>query len=125
MELTTFLRRYCEEADTYLNLDVGHLFSYNLMAGRDPVDGIDDLPLDRVVEINCSGGMVGDSRLRTWVDDYTAPLNPFTVEVLSYVIPRCPNLRAIYTETIWADPKTLLSNVEVLNSLFWSTVKAN
>ena len=118
MHLSTFFRRFVDATGAMLNLDVGHFFSYNLLHGRPPLDRIDEFPLDHVAEINTAGGMVGDASGGTWVDDYAGPLNPFTEEVLRYVIPRCSRLQAIYTETIGAEPWVLIHNLERLHELF-------
>jgi uncharacterized protein (UPF0276 family) len=118
MGLSTFFKRFVEATGVMLNFDVGHFLSYNLLHRRPPLDHIDEFPLEFVAEINTAGGMVGDPEGLTWLDDYSGPLNPFTEEVLRYVIPRCPNLRAIYTETIGAEPWVLYHNLERLNELF-------
>jgi hypothetical protein len=120
MDVATFFTRLAYEADCYLNLDVGHLFSYNLLTGRDLFDSFETFPLDRVVEINCAGGMVGDPDALTWIDDYRGPINPLSVEALEWVIPRCTNLRGIYTESIGCEEWVLRNNLETVNRLFWS-----
>jgi uncharacterized protein (UPF0276 family) len=119
MDLATFFSDLTREADCFLNFDVGHLFSYNLLQGRDLFAGLDDFPLDRIVEINCAGGMVGDPESLTWIDDYAGPLNPLTVEALDQILPSCTNLRAIYSESIGCDDWVLRYNLETLNALFW------
>ena len=117
MSLTTFFRRYCSATGIGINLDVGHLFSYNLLHGDPATHALDELPFDHIVEINTSGGMIGDRAGRTWIDDYTAPLNPYILDILADVIPACPNLKGLYTETIWADPAVVEANAAALNEL--------
>ncbi len=118
MHLSTFFRRFVDATGAMLNFDVGHFFSYNLLHGAPPLHRIEEFPLDHVGEINTAGGMVGDPEGGSWVDDYAGPLNPFTEEVLSYVIPRCTRLQAVYTETIGAEPWVLFHNLERLHQLF-------
>ncbi|MCG5055970.1 MAG: DUF692 family protein [Myxococcales bacterium] len=124
MHLSTFFRSFVEATGATLNFDVGHFFSYNLLHRRPLLDRIDEFPLSHVGEINTAGGMFGDPAHLTWVDDYTGPLNPITVEALQHVIPRCTNLRAVYTETIGAEPWVLFHNLEILNDLFPAATRA-
>lgn len=118
MHLATFFRRYVEATGVLLNFDVGHYASYNLLKGRPFLDRIDEFPLEAVGEINSAGGMVGDPRGVTWLDDYAGPINPVTLRALEYIIPRCINLKAIYTETIGASPKIAWDNLRLMNDLF-------
>lgn len=118
MHLSTFFRRFVEATGAMLNFDVGHFFSYNMLRRRPPLDGIDEFPLEFIGEMHTAGGMVGDAEGLSWVDDYAAPLNPLTEEALRHLIPRCQNLRAVFTETIGAEPWVVHHNLELLNSLF-------
>ena len=120
MHLATFFARFVAATGATLNFDVGHFFSYNLLHGRPLLDRIDEFPLEAVGEINTAGGMIGDERGLTWVDDYAGPLNPTTEAALRAILPRCTGLRAIYTETIGAPPWVVRYNLERLNHLFWA-----
>jgi hypothetical protein len=121
MHLSTFFSRFVEETGAYLNFDLGHFFSYNLLNGLPLLHRIEEFPLEHVGEINTAGGMIGDADGVTWIDDYAGPINPVSEKALRLVLPRCKALRAIYTETIGAPPWVLQYNLERLNDLFWST----
>lgn len=117
MHLSTFFKLFVEATGVMLNFDVGHFFSYNLLHKKAPLYRIEEFPLSSVVEMNTAGGMVGDRNGFTWIDDYAGPLNPYTEDVLKDIIPECTNLRAIYTETIGAEPWVLFHNLDRLNRI--------
>lgn len=118
MHLATFFRRYIEATGVLLNFDIGHYASYNLLHGRPILDRIEEFPLEAVGEINSAGGMVGDPHGRTWLDDYSGPINPVTIRALETIIPRCTNLKAIYTETIGAPAPVVFHNLRLMKALF-------
>jgi uncharacterized protein (UPF0276 family) len=123
MHLATFFRRFVEQTGARLNFDIGHYFSYNLLRRLPLLAHIDEFPLEAVAEINTAGGLVGDAGGLTWIDDYAAPINPLTIDCLRTVLPRCTGLRAMYTETIGAEPWVVFHNLQVLNQLFWPHVR--
>ncbi len=118
MHVSTFFRRFVDATGAMLNFDLGHFFSYNLLNRRSPLYRIDEFPLEFVSELHTAGGMVGDPEGLTWVDDYAGPLHSYVEDALRWLIPRCPNLRAVYTETIGAEEWVLYHNLEKLNEVF-------
>ena len=99
LHLLDFFARVSEAADTGLLLDVAHLAIYQRCTGRQPLDGLDGFPLDRVVELHVAGSTERDHEGHAWVDDDHSPM-PLadTWRILDAVLPRARNLRAVVLE---------------------------
>lgn len=99
LHLLDYFARVADGADSGLLLDVAHLAVYQRVTGRQPTDGLDGFPLDRVVEIHIAGGTPFVHEGRTFIDDDhgTEPL-PEVAEILRMALPRMTNLRAIVLE---------------------------
>jgi uncharacterized protein (UPF0276 family) len=99
LHLLDFFTRLCEEADTGLLLDCAHLTIYQRTFGRPPLDGLDRFPLERVIELHVAGGTEHERDGYPFIeDDHTTGILPETWEILEYVAPRAPNLRAVVFE---------------------------
>jgi len=82
-----------------LVLDLGHLFAHQLSAGLPPDAGLDDFPLDAVIEIHLAGGLVTTRAGRGfYADAHSQPVREELFELLEAVAPRCPALRAVTYE---------------------------
>jgi uncharacterized protein (UPF0276 family) len=82
-----------------LLLDLGHLLSHQLACGLAPDAGLDDFPLDAVLEIHVAGGVVTERGARRfYFDDHPQPLREEVLELLAAIAPRCPRLRALTFE---------------------------
>jgi uncharacterized protein (UPF0276 family) len=86
-------------------LDLGHLHSFQLCRGLDPLAGIDGFPLERVVELHVAGAIVEEHHGAPVYQDAHggAEIPPVLLEMLAEVAPRCPELRAITIEVEEAD----------------------
>jgi uncharacterized protein (UPF0276 family) len=99
LHLLDFFARLSEEADTGLVLDCAHLAIYQRMQGRDPLDGLDRFPLERVVELHVAGGTEREHGGFPFVDDDHKPeVLDGTWSILEHVAPRAGNLRAVVFE---------------------------
>lgn len=99
LHLLDFFGRLAEAADTGLLLDCAHLAMYQRATGHEPLDGLDDAPLDRVVELHIAGGSVRSSEGLAWVeDDHGADVLDDTWAIVEHVLPRAPNLKAVVVE---------------------------
>jgi uncharacterized protein (UPF0276 family) len=99
LHLLDYFARVAEAADCGLLLDVAHLAIYQRATGRPPLDGIERLPLERVVELHVAGGAEFASDGRVFVDDDHSPEPlPETWELFDWVVGRAPNLRAVVYE---------------------------
>lgn len=99
LHLLDFFARVADRADTGLLFDCAHLAIYQRMTGHDPLDGLADFPLERVVEIHVAGGTEHDHEGFGWVeDDHTTGVLPDTWQILEAVVDRTSNLRAVVFE---------------------------
>jgi uncharacterized protein (UPF0276 family) len=99
LHLLDFFARVCDRADTGLLLDCAHLTIYQRFKGLPPLTGLDAFPLERVVELHVAGGREASVDGYAFVeDDHTPNVLPDTWEILEYVVPRAPNLRAVIFE---------------------------
>ena len=99
LHLLDFYARVCELADTGQLLDCAHLSLYQRQMGYSALDGLDGFPLERVVELHVAGGRVSSHDGFEFVeDDHSVEVLPETWEIFDYVVPRCPNLKAVVFE---------------------------
>ncbi|MCB9779585.1 MAG: DUF692 family protein [Alphaproteobacteria bacterium] len=99
LHLLDFFARVCERADTGLLLDAAHLALYQRVMGHGPLDGLDHLPADRVVECHVAGGVPRDTDGFAWIeDDHTPAVLPDTWTILEALAPRATELRAVVFE---------------------------
>lgn len=96
-----FFSRVVTETDSPCTLDTGHIISYQWLKGnRDQnlFEGLEILPFENCFEIHLSGcQIIGDK----FMDLHHGILLKEQLSLLDYLIPRCPNLKAITYE----DPK--------------------
>ncbi len=99
LHLLEFFARVAEAADTGLLLDCAHLAMYQRLTGRDPLDGLDHVPWDRVTELHVAGGRERDDAGFAWVEDEHGPeLLPDTWAIARAALARASNLRAVVVE---------------------------
>jgi len=94
------MARVSEESGALLVLDLGHLYSFQLCRGLDPLAGLDGFPLERVVELHIAGAVVDASEgVPVYHDAHgAAEIPPALYEMLAEVAPRCPRLGAVTIE---------------------------
>ena len=99
LHLLEYFARVAEEADCGLLLDVAHLAIHQRATGRQPLDGLADFPMERVVEIHVAGASEFVHAGRRFVDDDHSPQPlPETWQILEAVLPRAVHLRAVVYE---------------------------
>lgn len=99
LHLLDFFGRLAEAADTGLLLDCAHLAMYQRATGHEPLDALDNAPLDRIVELHIAGGSVRSNAGLPWVeDDHGAEVLDDTWAIVEHVLPRAPNLKAVVVE---------------------------
>lgn len=99
LHLLEYFARVCERADTGMLLDVAHLAIYQRALGHEPLDGLADFPLERVVEVHVAGGIERSHDGMVWIEDAHAPVVlDDTWRILESLLPRLPNLRAVVFE---------------------------
>lgn len=113
-----FMARLHARTGLPLLLDLGHLFSHQLSAGLPLKAGLDDFPLDKVVEVHIAGGVVTRRGLRQfYVDDHTQPVREELFALLESLLPRCPSLRAVTFEGDGHPPEVALMSLRRLRKL--------
>ena len=99
LSILDFFARVLERADTGMLLDCAHLAMYQRMMGRDPTDGLDDFPLDRIIEIHIAGGSIRSTAGFSWIeDDHSGTILPETWAIFRHVVSRAENLKAVVVE---------------------------
>jgi uncharacterized protein (UPF0276 family) len=99
LHLLEFFARVAEAADTGLLLDCAHLAMYQRLTGRAPLDGLDHVPWDRVVELHVAGGSEREHDGFMWIEDEHGPeLLPDTWAIAQAALRRASNLRAVVVE---------------------------
>lgn len=109
-----------EEGKCGFLLDAAHLAIFQRARGLSPLDALADFPLDRVVEMHIAGGgeAITPDGYRYIDDDHRAEIHPDTWEIVEYVIPRAPNLKALIYECEHNEPAATLDTFVRLNELF-------
>lgn len=99
LHLLEYFARLAERADTGLLLDCAHLAIYQRAMGHQPLDGLADFPLERIVEIHVAGGVERQLGAYTWIEDeHGTAVLPDTQRIVDAVIAGAPNLRAVIYE---------------------------
>lgn len=118
LHLLDYFARVADAADSGLLLDVAHLAIYQRATGREPLDGLDGFPLERVVEIHVAGGTEFEAAGRRFVDDDHGPEPlPDTWRILEHALDRVPRLRALVYECERNPARQVVPNFERLARL--------
>jgi uncharacterized protein (UPF0276 family) len=105
LHILELMARVAERSSASCVLDLGHLYSFQICRGLEPLAGLDEFPLEVVVELHVAGATVEDRHGAPVYQDMHggAEIPPVLLEMLGEVAPRCPNLRAITIEVEDAD----------------------
>jgi len=99
LHLLDFFARVCERADTGMLLDCAHLAIYQRLQGHEPGAGLDDFPLDRVIELHVAGAEVRNHQGFEYIeDDHSMTVLPETWQILDRVAAGASELRAVVLE---------------------------
>lgn len=100
MHILEFSSELSRRTNCGLLLDVGHLYSFQVARGLDPMHAVELLPMDKIYEIHVAGGAVVNSRTgyRYYDDNHSRPIMPVVLEMLAELVGRAPNLRALTVE---------------------------
>ena len=89
MDAPDFLCRLLEATGCLLVLDVANLHADAVNFGRDPMDMLDRLPLERVAYVHVAGGIARDG---VWHDSHAAPVPDEVFALAGEVAARRPGL---------------------------------
>lgn len=114
-----FIAEVLEESGAFLLLDLTNVFNNATNQNFDARAYLDDLPLGRVVQIHLAGGLVGNGVL---LDTHDAPVPVEVLELLRYVAPRMPALRAVMIERDQEFPafEELLAELDAIREILRS-----
>ena len=122
-DLLSFYATLCETADTGMLLDAAHLSIYQTLMGRSPLDGLDNFPLDRIVEIHIAGSRRSTvDGLEFWTDDHYPTVRDETWRIAEYLAERTPNLKAVVFECERNTLSKCLGGFERITQLFGQKV---
>jgi uncharacterized protein len=119
MHLLDYFAAVTTTADCGFLLDCAHLAIFQHSRNLSPLTGLDNFPLERIVEMHIAGGRLTNTQGFTYIeDDHSPEPLPAAWEILEYVIPRAPNLRAIVYECELNAPEECQETFWRLNQLF-------
>jgi uncharacterized protein (UPF0276 family) len=89
-----FIHAVIEEADVHLLLDLENVHANSVNHGYNPIEYLETLPLDRVVEVHLAGGVWSQGE---YADSHTRPVPEESWALLDWLAPRTP-IRAVIIE---------------------------
>lgn len=98
MDAFEFFAAVVRESGSPATLDVGHLLSYQWLRGNTGAamtQGLEALPLEHCFEIHLSGCQISRGKFR---DLHHGVLLDEQIDLLQWLLPRCPNLRIVTYE---------------------------
>lgn len=99
LDIFTWLGELATRTGCGLLLDAGHVVSHQLVAGRELTEGLERLPLERVVEVHVAGGVIEEHEGRRYYKDaHELPILPETWSVFRHLLEHAPNLKAVCVE---------------------------
>lgn len=118
MPLFTFFKHLAEETDCAILLDMGHLVSYEMASGNSIKDELDELPLERVIEVHVAGG-----KLKTtpsgpvYVDAHECQIVDETWNMLEQMLPALPNVKAVCFECENVNQKQVINTLHKIRKM--------
>jgi len=111
-----FLTAVVEESKCWILLDLANVLNNAVNHNYDPYEFLDQIPLERVVQIHLAGSTYSGKLL---IDSHSQPVPPKVFELLRYVAPRMPSLRGVLLERDQNFPPLdgLLSELEVVREI--------
>jgi uncharacterized protein (UPF0276 family) len=126
LHLLEFFARTADAADTGLLLDCAHLAMFQRARGLAPLDGFDDYPWERVIELHVAGGRLHDREGLAWVeDDHGVEVLPDTWTIARAAIERASNLRAIVVECERNPISTVIPLFEAVRALLPARLRSD
>jgi len=90
-----FITRVVRNSGCWLLLDLANVRNNAINNNYNPYEFLDQVPLDRVVQIHLAGGFYKRGLL---LDSHSDPVHPEVFDMLRYVAPKMPNLKGINIE---------------------------
>ncbi len=90
-----FISNIAEQSDCGLLLDLTNLLNNSINHGYDPIEFLNQIPLDRVVQIHLAGGTYAGKLL---LDTHNRPVPSDVLDMLAYAAPKMTRLRGVNIE---------------------------
>ncbi len=118
MPLFSFFGSLANQTDCAILLDMGHLVSYEMASGRRVLEAIDELPVERVIEIHIAGGRLkeGDAG-PIYVDAHECEIVEQTWQMLEDMLPRPPNVKAVCYECEGVNESSVLATLKRIRKI--------
>jgi uncharacterized protein len=119
-----FITRIIKEADSWLLLDLANLENNAINHNYDPFEFLDQIPLDRVIQLHLAGSHFRQGLL---VDSHSHPVRPKVIELLRYAMPRMPMLKGAIIERDQNFPpiEELFTEVEMIREVIKCVLKVD
>jgi uncharacterized protein (UPF0276 family) len=95
MSEAEFITSVLEESDSYLLLDITNVLNNATNAKYDAYEFLDQIPLERVVQIHLAGGKYHKDLL---LDSHDSAIPDGVFDLLKYALPKTANLKGIIIE---------------------------
>jgi uncharacterized protein (UPF0276 family) len=115
-----FVNRVISESGCYMLLDLANVQNNAINNRYDPFAFVDQMPLDRVVQVHLAGGYYHKGIL---LDTHSHPVPADVLELLAYAAPRMPNLKGVLIERDQEFPpiEALLDELDRVRDVLAST----
>ncbi len=126
MHLFSFFGSLAKQTDCAILLDMGHLVSYEMASGRSVLEAIDELPVERVVEVHIAGGRLKQGQKENnkeskdgpiYVDAHECAIVDQTWQMFESMLPRLPNVKAVCYECEGVKENTVLTTLERIRKI--------
>ncbi len=118
MPLFAFFGELAAQTDCAILLDMGHLVSYEMASGHKVADAIDQLPVERVIEIHIAGGRLQETvDGPIYVDAHECTILEQTWQMLAAMLPVLPNVKAVCYECEGVQKSRVLPTLQRIRTL--------
>jgi uncharacterized protein (UPF0276 family) len=90
-----FLNELCRRSGCWMLLDLHNLYTNARNHHFDPIEHLERLDFDRVLEIHVAGGVEYEG---FYLDAHSGPIAPPVLDLLEWTLPRVPNLGGVVFE---------------------------
>jgi uncharacterized protein len=118
LPLFSFFGSLAEQTDCAILLDMGHLVSYEMASGRSVLEAIDELPVERVIEVHIAGGRLKEGKTGPiYVDAHECAIVDQTWKMFESMLPRLPNVKAVCYECEGVNESSVLTTLKRIRKL--------
>jgi len=118
MPLFSFFGSLSNQTNCAILLDMGHLVSYEMASGRSVLAAIDELPVERVIEVHIAGGRLKEGDAGSiYVDAHECEIVEQTWQMLETMLPRLPNVKAVCYECEGVNESSVLATLKRIRKI--------